>query len=203
MKKIFTLVIFLVALNITAQEESVLDLVARETCEYLQSEEIQVLSNNDKTMKLGVFIITKYSEYEDRFIAEGLEFDLSNGGENAGRQFGEKVGISMIKYCPEVLMALGTDDNSNEYEEDEYVLEGKITSIEGNEFSTIVVKDLYGKVQKFLWIENFLGSEKLINNPSVEGIKVEITYKNFECYSPQLKEYVIRKKIIAINYLGE
>lgn len=203
MKKIFTLLIILATLNISAQEESVLDLVAKETCEYLQSEEIQLLSNNDKTMKLGVFIITKYSEYEDRFKAEGIDFDLSNGAQNAGRQFGEKVGITMVKYCPEVLMALGTDDNTNKYEEDEYAIQGKINSIEGNEFSTIIVKDSSGKMQKFLWMENFSGSEKLINNVSVEGLKVEVIYKNFECYSPQLKEYVIRKKIIAIDFLDQ
>lgn len=205
MKNILTVLFFFVAINLSAQE-STLDKVAKETCEYLNSDDIRDLSKKDKMMKFGVFMFTKYSEYQKEFEAEGIVLDLSKG-EESGREFGEKIGISMVKFCPDVLMEFANnvdpDITENAYEDDKYTIEGDIVTIKGDEFSTIVVKDHSGRLQKFLWLENFKGSEKLIGNSSIKGLNVEITYQNFECYSPQLEDYVIRKKVIAISYLDE
>ncbi len=206
MKK--TLLVFCLAflpIAFFAQEESVsiLDKIARETCDYMNNEEVSKLSGNELSTKLGLFIVNLYADYQDELKAEGFEIDFADDG-NGAEEFGEKVGITMIKYCPEVLMALADHEAFNEdevIEVEEFYAEGKLIKLQGDEFSNIIMEDTEGRVQKFLWFTNFAGSDKLIYSDSVEGINVGITYKNTECYSPKLKEYIIRKEILEIIYL--
>ena len=199
-------ILFLLATSIVSSQEgmSALDKVAKETCEYLNKDEIKALSVSERTMKLGLFIITIYGKYKDGLEKEGIIFDIGQG-EDGGRAFGEKVGMNMIKFCPEALMALA-GKNVKEVEVDETVLEGnyiegKIISIKGEDILVLTVKDTSGKTQKFLWLENFKGSDKLIEARKVKKIKVKVSYKNIEVYSPKLKEYIIRKQITEIEYL--
>tara|TARA_R110002073_G_scaffold15953_2_gene62076 strand:- start:5609 stop:6229 length:621 start_codon:yes stop_codon:yes gene_type:complete len=206
MRKIATL-LFLVLTSIAYSQDktSALDKVAKETCEYLNKDEVKSLNNSEKTMKLGVFIITIYGKYKDELEKEGVFFDISKG-EKGGRDFGEKVGMNMVKFCPDALMALAGKDDFNEVEVDEMVevgkfVEGKILSIKGEEVNTLTIKDVSGKTQKFLWLENFKGSDKLIETRKVKNIKVKVSYKNIEVYSPKLKEYIVRKQVTEIEYL--
>ena len=202
------LIISLIFLPFTffAQEESVsvLDKIAQETCEHLSSEDLKDLSSDELTIKLGLYIIKLYSDYQEELNAEGFNIDFSEDGEGA-EDFGEKVGINMIKFCPEVLMALAENEafyDNDEYEVvEEFYAEGKLLKLEGEEFSNILIEDTEGRIQKFLWFANFAGSDKIMYSDSIEGLDVGITYKNTEYYSPKLKEYIIRKEILEIIYL--
>ncbi len=203
MKNYIIIISLLIALN-TYSQDSTLDIIAKETCEYLQKDEIRNLDNQQKTLKLGIFIINLYSEYKEDLKAEGIDIDFTE--DDAGRKFGEKIGINMVNFCPEALIALASDVDSVDYDTDTdkakeiYVFNGEIQSIKGNDFSFVEVKNSDGIVQKFLWFSNFKGSEKLIANDSIIGTKVKVKYKNTECFSPKLEEYIIRKEIIEIGY---
>jgi len=203
MKTILNIFILLIGFNAIAQE-STIDKIAQKTCEFLQSEEVTSLSGNEKTTKLGVFIINQYNEHKEALILEGIELDFSD--ENGARAFGEQVGMNMVKFCAEALIALAAndEDDSEVVAEPEYQsFVGEIIGVKGNEFSFIQVKASSGISQKFLWLANFIGSERLISltSDAVIGTKVKVTYKNTECFSPMLKEYIIRKEIVEIEYL--
>ena len=103
--------LFFLAITFFAQDDSVsiLDKIAQDTCDYMSSEEVSELSGNELTTKLGLFIVNLYSDYQDELKTEGFEIDFSDEG-NGAEEFGEKVGITMIKFCPEVLMALAEND---------------------------------------------------------------------------------------------
>jgi hypothetical protein len=181
-------------------QESYIDKIAKETCEYLESDEIMAIVNGDiKSQKLGAFMITLYNQYEDELLKEGFVIDFSDGS-NSGRDFGEQVGMHMAKFCPTTLIALAGEIESDEVEIDTYEVTGKIVAVQGNEFSTVILKDEAGKTQKFLWLQNFKGSDTLIQ--SLEGLdkmpQVKIVYRNIECFSPQLQDYIIRKEIIEM-----
>ena len=203
MKIIFlTIVLCLLSVSIFSQE-SALDKVAKETCDYLSSKEIINLETSEKTLKLGLHMMTLYTKYKTELNKEGISFDLSNGGD-AGRAFGEKIGMNMVKFCPDALIALASqqgfvDDEPNV--DNSKTISGKIVSVKGEEFSTLIIKDINGKTQKFLWLSNFKGSDKLIETKKPKNLKVEVTYINVEIYSPKLKEYVVRKQITGIEYL--
>lgn len=180
-------------------QESIMDKVANATCEYLQKNDIKSLPNDEMSVKMGVFLISYYTDHKEEFVNEGLEFDFTD--EKGGEELGYKIGMQMVTVCPETIMLLAADDSENESNKDVFVLEGKLKSISGEDFSYIHIKDLEGKYQKFLWFGNFTGSDKLIEDDSIKNTKVNITYKNTECYSPKLKEYIIIKEIVEIEYL--
>ena len=52
-----------------------------------------------------------------------------------------------------------------------------------------------------VWLNNFEGSDKLINSKKIKNLKVKLSYINVELYSPKLKEYIVRKQISKIEYL--
>lgn len=185
---------------LTMAQETIFERAARETCEYINGEEFKNTSSEELTTKLGVFIIKFYGDNKEEFKKEGYELDFSKG-RDAGVEFGEKVGIEMVSYCPEALIKLSESEAFDDEEADEFYITGELNKIEGDEFSTIVILDSDNKRQKFLWLGNFEGSEKLIDYESIKGMSVKVTYKNTECYSPKLKEYIIRKEIVEIEYL--
>ena len=201
----------LISLSVSSQEkENIIDKVAKETCEYLSSEDVKGLSGEALTMKMGIKIFALYGKYTKELNAAGVVFDINNP-EESGSKLGERIGMNMIKFCPDVLMALA--ENEGFYEDDENddtkkeetlelkYFEGDVKKIEGDEILTLVIKDTSGKTQKFIWLENFKGSDKLIETEKVKQLKVKVFYKDLEVYSPKLKEYVVRKQITKIDYL--
>ena len=176
-----------------------MDKVANATCEYLQSDEIKSLSHDDMSVKMGFFLISYYSDHKEKFASEGIVFDLKD--EKGGEELGYKIGMKMAGVCPETLMLFSDDDTDDDSAFETFIVEGELKSISGEDFSYIHIKDLEGKTQKFLWFGNFTGSDKLIEDDNIKKTKVNITYKNTECYSPKLKEYIIIKEIIGIEYL--
>ncbi|GGK28186.1 hypothetical protein GCM10007962_23070 [Yeosuana aromativorans] len=197
MKHLVFCLTFLV-LSYGQSQESAIDKIAQKTCEYMNSDEMTNLDKSQKTAKLGVFIIGQYGEYKEELAKEGIEIDFSE--ENSSRKFGEKVGFAMVDVCPNTLIALAETDNLNGNEA--YLsFAGNLVSVTGEDFSFVQVKNSEGIVQNFLWLSNFKGSERLISDNSVIGTEVKIKYKNTECFSPKLKEYINRKEIVEIEYL--
>jgi hypothetical protein len=197
MKKLI-LIILLSPLSLFSQE-SIMDKVANATCEYLQSDEIKSLTNDKMSIKMGVFLISYYTEHKEEFVKEGFEFNLTD--EKGGEELGYKIGMQMATICPETIMALAADDSDEDNIIKTFVVEGKLKTITGEDFSYIHIKDTQGKSQKFLWLGNFIGSDQLIESDNIKNLKVSVTYKNTECYSPKLKEYIIIKEIVEIEYL--
>lgn len=195
------LFIFLLPFQIFSQE-SILDKIALETCEYLENDGLKNIDSNKKTEKLGLFIISLYNQYQDELLKEGFEINFTNDSDT-GRAFGEKVGVHMVKFCPDALISLAKDFDNEEVKIDSYNITGKLIDVKGDEFSIVSIKDEDGKVQKFLWLQNFKGSDELIDklNKTSKSPSVQITYKNLECYSPQLKEYIIRKEILEMSFI--
>ncbi len=201
-RKILFISSILFSLCVLSQEtkESTLDIIAKKTCEYLDSEELVVLDIQQKTIKLGAFIITLYGEYEEQLKEEGYSMDFSS--DSAGEEFGEKVGIHMVKFCSNSLVAFAGESEVLEDENVGYFL-GKIEAIVGEDISFIEVRNNEGILQKFVWLGNFIGSDVIISSEmnDIKNMNVKIAYKNTECFSRKLNEYIIRKEIIKIEYL--
>ncbi len=191
------------------KKQEILDRVAKETCDYLSSEEVKGLKGDALAMKMGVKIFALYGKYKKEFNEAGIIFDMNNPAES-GEKLGEQIGMNMIKFCPDALIALANDDA---FMEDETVqkidnpvdesrsFEGSIKSISGKEILTLSIKDTSGKTQKFVWISNFKGSDRLMDTAKAKNTKVKVYFENIEMYSPELQDYVVRKQITQIDYL--
>lgn len=200
MRKIFALLFVLISTTIFCQE-SIFDKVAIETCEYMNSKEVSNLTGNDLSNKLGVFIVQRYNEYKDEFVAADFDLDFTKG-EDEATKLGEKIGLTMVNHCPDILIALS--ENMAEDDDSEVsvnIVKGEILSIEESDFTYVFVQDEDGKRQKLYWIQNFAGSFDLTDMQNWKEKKVAIEFVNFECYSAQLKEYITKKEIVSIEYL--
>ena len=200
MKKSIIILMFLIGSATIFAQETALEKVAKETCEYFQEnkDELTKLSSNERVTKLGLQIFVLYDKYKDELKKEGIEVELSN--DSSAEDFGEKVGLKMVTFCSDILMSIAEDVGDDE-EDAEYAVEGELSSITGDEISKVSLKDSKGKTQKFIWLNNFEGSDELINTESIKGLRVKISYKNVEIYSPKLKEYIVKKQISKIEYL--
>ncbi|RXP63607.1 hypothetical protein EC396_02035 [Lutibacter sp. HS1-25] len=202
MKKNYIIYLLILVSFQLFSQESIIDKIAIQTCEYLASDEVKSISEEGKrNQKLGVFIMNLYNKHTDELLKEGFEIDFSKGSKS-GREFGVKVGTHMAKFCPETLMALASNTKKEKTISDSYEISGRLIKTEGEEFSTVILKDEDGKIQKFLWLQNFKGSDKLIQSADFlkEKPQVKIVYKNLECFSPQLQEYIVRKEIIEMIF---
>ena len=201
-KNILIVLLLFSSVTFFSQQNSTLDSISKKTCEFLNSDKFKNTSKNEKINKLGIYIIELYAEFKKELKNEGVELDFSKGKEG-GREFGEKVGINMVKFCPDALLLLSEkgEDEKNEKKTVNYVIDGRLKSITGKEINTVILKDEEGKIQKFIWLINFEGSERLIASKNIKNLKVRILYTNVEMFSPKLQEYVIRKQITKIEYL--
>ena len=205
MRSFLSILLFLfLSINLFSQEvKTTIDKIANETCVYFNDnkEELSSLSSSERVAKLGLKMLSLYDKYKKELKAEGIFVDVTDDA--SAEAFGEKVGYSMAKYCTDVLISLSEDvsDDEDDEGEVEFTVEGELKNITGKELSILSLKDQKGKTQKFVWIKNFEGSDRLINDENVKGIKVRLTYSNLELYSPQLKEYIVRKQISKIEYL--
>lgn len=191
------------------KKQEILDRVAKETCEYLGSEEVKGLKGDALAMKMGVKIFALYGKYKKEFNEAGITFDMNNPAES-GEKLGEQIGMNMIKFCPDTLIALANDDAFTEDEtvqkidnpvDESRSFEGNFKSISGKEILTLSIIDTSGKTQKFVWISNFKGSDRLMDTAKATNTKVKVYFENIEMYSPELQDYVVRKQITQIDYL--
>ena len=199
-KKILVIGVALLTFIVNAQEAT-LDKIAKETCEYLNEVDFKSLSSKDLEIKLGIQIIKLYSKYEKELKSEGLEFEL-NEDQKGIEKYAEKVAFSMIKFCPEVLAAFANNEEDVKDTVSLLYFEGEIKKISGEELYVIEIKDTLGKTQKFLWLNNFEGSDELLElGKKAKGKKVKVFYEDIEYFSPKLQEYIVRKKVSKVEFL--
>ena len=199
-KYLLILILFFGSINIYSQDKTAVDKIGKETCKYFKKnkEELNNLSKNERVAKLGIKMLSLYDKYKDDLKAEGIEVDISD--DSSTEAFGQKVGVSMANHCLDLLLLL-SEDFSDEEDEINFNVVGKLKSISGDELSYVSLKDENGKTQKFVWLNNFEGSDKLINTKKFKNLKVKLSYINVALYSPKLKEYIVRKQISKIEYL--
>lgn len=199
MKKIIIIIVFIFGIYSSAQtKDELISIMANETCECINKEGDN-LSKQEIQTKLGVCMLKGYNKRKEKYIAVGIKFDSYE----SGRKLGEQVGYKMAKICPEVFQSFvdeAVNTKSSNVTKSVTSISGNIESITGDDFSFVYLKDENGKTHKFLWLRNFEGSAKLMENSKLKS-KVIIHYKNIECYIPKMNDYYSLKEITKIEFL--
>ena len=194
MKKIIFISIFLISIISHSQtKEELLDLVANETCECINMDELDNLSNAELEMKLGLCMMESYSKRSEKF----KDFGIGNGSVESAEELGELVGMKMAFICPKVFSSFIENEDLEELEKSHT---GIIKSISGNDFNYVYLEDENNKTHKFLWLRNFEGSSGLMINSKIKS-KVVVYYINIECFIPKMNDYYSLKEITKIEFL--
>lgn len=201
MKKItFTLLLLLVFLNTNAQDG--LEVVTKEVCSCIESkkESLKTLSASQLQTQLGLCMLASYNANESVIK---VKYGDIIGDEKNMEKFGEDIGVKMITICPETLMSIagalgeGNDDSATDAEVKS--VEGKITEIKNEQFTTILVKDKNSRMYTFLVLNYFETANLVITNELNKNNSVVIKYSEVELYDNKAKEFRFFKVISGIE----
>lgn len=197
MKEVILIIALTFGLFSNAQtKDELIAIMSNETCECVNKKGDN-LSKEEVQTQLGVCMLKSYNMRRQKFLDAGIMFDSYE----SGRKLGEQVGFKMAKICPEIFHHfINKKTEKLTKNETTNSTTGHITSITGDDFSFVNLKDENGKTHKFLWLRNFEGSAKLMENSKLKS-KVIIHYKNIECYIPKMNDYYSLKEITKIEFL--
>jgi len=195
MKLILPLLIILISLHFKAfsQDEEMLDKIVLSSCDCIEETDISGLNANQRNMKLGLCMLEASEPYADKLKREyDIDFDNMNGPE--GEKLGKLLGLRLATQCPAFLKFV-----EDEYETEEsntvYELVGTIKDVSANQFYTVNIEDDEGREYKLLWMEHFIGGDKLTQKDWWKNRRVFITYEEKEFFEPKLNEYIKYKVI--------
>jgi len=192
-----------------ASAQDYMEKIAEGTCDCIAKKKLNL--NNDEQLKLnlGLCMMEAYGKYE-KLVPKKDRLDLSNSAQM--RAFGEKLGIKMISFCPDFLMAVGKqalkddaiEEDSTAVSVDEAIaledlsVEGTIHSITKNHYLILTVKESTGKSHQFYLINNFENSYLITDQVLQNKDKVKVSYFETELYDVQLNKFLISKVITDI-----
>lgn len=183
-----------------AQSDAVLDILAKESCECIKNKNIDLSKPDPESIKkeFGICVLQSYSRNSEAF---GKEHPLDVGNREAMVKLGEQVGMKMLGFCPEVLMALAGDDEE-EATTTEVVyqqIEGQVSEIRTDQFVTLVVRDKNGRNYNFLMLDYFETASLFTNNQIKKNDKLVVSYSEVELYDPKAKEFRYFKVITGLE----
>ena len=136
--------------------------------------------------------------FEDVAVERNVTMD-----DNAAmHQMGLDIGKNLLKEKCEAFLKLASimakKDKNNE--ESSGTTIGTFKRIDLKGFNYIVINDTNQSEKSYLWLKQFPGSEKFIDNAvSYKGKQLKISWQEVEVYLPSAKGYYKIKEITAIN----
>jgi len=176
-----------------AQTDATYKLVAQETCDCINKDNVAGMSKNQVEASLGVCMLQ--SIQKNKINVEITDAD-------AMRAFGEKVGALMAPICPAVFKVFLEEGDSDTGSANANVIsiEGKVKAVEDASLLYITVKDNSGNEQKIVWFSYFEGSDAFASDPKkLIGKNVSIQCRSIQGYSPKAKGYMSMKELVGLK----
>lgn len=190
-------------------KDSLMKLMAKETCEEIAKKDLSNKTMEELEMELGLAMMPVVLKYQEALKTSGYDMEDQQGMMNMGKE----VGMQLAKDCPAFLKMFVNNPGvlKEALDKKETIGKEKMEVLPANVFGTLVkivpgdishiqVKDGTGKIQKLWWMEYFEGSNKLISEPAKFLNKtVQVSYVEKEIYNSTLKDYVKVKIITGIE----
>lgn len=195
MRKIMALAFTL--LTYVTYSQDLIDTMARESCDCIskRTSELKNITPQMMESEFGICVIKSYSAHADEYN-KLFKADLTD--KPAMKLLGEKIALKMFTYCPQMLMDMVGDDDSDDYIED-LKIEGKITDIKIEQFVTIQIKDKNNRQHNFLILDYFDSAALFTNNEIKKNDSIAVTYTEIELYDPKAKEFRYFKVIKGLE----
>lgn len=217
-KKYLTLILLLfLGVNVNAQkitEDSLINMMAAETCNKIEDNSFSDLNASNFQMKLGMLFLTSFEKHHDEleniYGADYLTDKVQL--RKIGEKMGFKLGISCKKFQEfmmnntELLVDMAGNkkaDKAKPKENETSIISGKLLSYTKSELSYFTIKLKNNSVQKVYWLNSFNGADLLLNNTK-SYINKEVF---FECKEISIfdgtKQLYKKIKIIDLFYEDE
>ena len=141
-------------------------------------------------MEIGLLVIPIIEKYSKEIKKE---WNLDPENEEDYEKISEKIGREATVGCPKFLEFIKNNiDQINEVGDDDDTksVSGTFQRLEGQLFTSLVIKTKTGKEEKLWWFQFFEGSDELAKDPaSLVKKNLTIKYSEMEVYDAKLKEY--------------
>ena len=202
MKKVILQIIFLcITTGLFAQNTtSTLERQLTDTiCNCLARTDIDKIT--DKNTAIDVFTAC-FAQRTDLLMKLAREKGIDVANKESMRQIGTDIGKDLLaQNCVafskiSVKMVQGEREKENKGDNT-----GIFKRIDVKGFNYIVISE-GGNEKSFIWLKQFPGSEKFINNTvALAGKKIKISWEEIEVYIPQAKGYYKIKEITSIEFI--
>jgi hypothetical protein len=195
--------ISIISCTIFAQTEAQLERLSVATCSCMEGKDLDemdaaTIQNEVGTCMLNVVAKDAESKTLMNFLKDA----------KSGQAFGEKVGLKLAKYCPEMVMKMAAKMDPSAFETGKtaasasQMVVAMVKEVRIGELVTFVTTDEKGREMKFVWLDSFDGDATLMEKPDVlKGKKAEFSFKLIEKYDPRLKEYVPMKVVTGVKII--
>ena len=188
-----------------ATAQDVIDAIAEETCSCTKANGVSS-DTEEFQMQLGLCILQACGPYEKE-LKKQYNFNISDfGNSEKAEEFGMQVGLRMAYKCPELfvssadlMMDMIEEEELAESAEETFEISGVITSVESDQFMSILIRDAEGRTHKLLWLTYFINADLFANETQV-GNQVSVSYYEWELYNPAIKDYMNYKVIASVNF---
>jgi hypothetical protein len=161
-----------------------------------KKEKLEGLTPEKLQAQLGLCILASYTANDTKIKAKYGDV-LDN--DKSMEKFGEDIGVRMVTVCPETLMQFAGAIDGDIENPEVLSVEGKITEIKNEQFTTILVKDKNGRVYSFLVLNYFDTASLVSGNELTKNSSVIIQYAEVELYDNKAKEFRFYKVISGIE----
>ena len=118
----------------------------------------------------------------------------------AMRQLGTDIGKNLFNMKCDAFLKLAVKMVPEKTEGNESEVSGTFKRIETKGFNYIIISGQDNKEKSFLWLHQFVGSEKFMNGGvAYVGKKISISYNEIEVYLPAAKGYYKVKEIASLK----
>jgi hypothetical protein len=183
--------------------QDVMDIITNETCECIKAKNIDLekIESSELQMQLGLCVIQSYSNHKDK-LPKSKRILLDN--EDQMEKFGEEIGMKMITFCPDILLAIGKNEiDKNESNE---VLDVSSLSSTGilierkkDGFLTIKIKEESGRINDFILIKNFDNAYLISDDVLKVNTKVKVDFYYEDIYDLKLNKFISSKVLLDIQ----
>lgn len=177
--------------------QQIIDEMAQLTCDCMSEKGVEgKTAAETEAIMQDCLISSLLPRLED--LQEQMNVEITD--QVAMRGVGEKIGLKMVVLCPNIMMSM-VGDKTEEAEESNTRIEGKITKIEGTDFTKITIEDEGGSIFKVLWLRSFEGDTQLqeMENDAI-GKTVSVEFSEISCFSAEAKKYIAQKEIVSLSF---
>lgn len=186
-----TLLIGLALLAQTARAQEVLDKIATQACSCMKDVKDEGDADAYQT-KMGLCVIQVAMPYSKE-LKKKYDLNLDHLDESTGQKLGMLVVTRMTAHCPDVIAKIAASAGSDDADDattaaNASSLDGEVTSVRSQGFTTITVRSGSGRPVELLWLEFFDGADQLTSG-TLEGRKGTFSYVEREFLDPATKAY--------------
>ena len=197
MKKIYLPILACLFLSSSYAQEDYLEEIAKKPCECIGAKDFSAYKNKEtRDMQLGICLLEAAKDHKDKLLQEH-DLNLDNFQANAER-FGEVIGLRMALICPNTLMAVSGELESDTPEV--LRITGEVREVVESPFVTFTIKDSDGRSSRFYWLD-FVSSTYPLQSQYMDlnGKTVKVEYVSRELFDPRIREYRNFNVITAVE----